>query len=358
MSEKNNTYKAQSRKRKKKKSNPKKVLLGCLIAIFAVGIIIFAVDNMIGNMFNKGEKIPEDIRTAEEVKDDVVNILVCGLDQEEGRSTYMSDVIVYITMDVKEKTIKALQIPRDTFVGSPSKSGKINGVYSGGKEKDGIMNVIKTLNERFGLSVDHYVTLDMEAFISVVDGIEGGLQMYVPYPVINKDKKTGKEETIIKEAGWYYVNGQTAEAIVRNRNYGGSDLQRLEVQSYFYASVIKYFKDIGLSDTIKLMPRFTPYLTTDMHWSRMASLAATAMNISYENMVIIKPGVRGVIAGGINVLEIPEDEWLEIINKHFRPYQKPVEKLNIDPLKDNITQDYGETPISVTNIGELLGKAG
>lgn len=357
MSERRNTSNQHSRKkRRKKKSNPKKVLLGCLIAIFAISIIIFAVDNMIGNMFGAGEKIPENIKTAEEVKDDVVNILVCGLDYEEGRSGYMADVIVYVTMDVKGKTIKALQIPRDTYVGEPSVTGKINGVYQAGKEKDSIMNVIETINERFGLSVDHYVTLDMEAFIKIVDGIDKGLPMYVPYPVKTKDEN-GREHTVIAEPGTYNIGGETAEAIVRNRNYDGSDMQRLEVQGYFYAAVIKYFKELGISDTLKILPRYTPYITTDMHWSRMASIAATAMNINYEDMALIKPGVRGLIVGKQNILEIPQDEWLQIINDNFRPHQTPVEKLNIDPIKGEITKDYGQTPISVTNIGELLADA-
>ena len=186
--------------------------------------------------------------------------------------------------------------------------------------------------------------------------------MYVPYEIVIKDGN-GNKETIIKEAGWYYVDGQLAEAIVRNRNYAGGDIQRMEVQSYFYASVIKYFKEIGVSDSLKLLPRFTPYITTDMHWSRIAGLATEALNMEYSNMAIIKPGIHGYDVktsknGVQNLLEIPQDEWLEIINKHFRPYQDPVEALNIDELPGEIVNDYGATGVKVTNLGDLLASAG
>ena len=354
--------KTYSSRKRKKKNNPKKTLIACLVAICVVLVMIFAVDGAITGMYQEGESVPEDLRTPEDIQDDVVNILVCGVDMEEGRDTYKTDVIMYVTMDIKAGTVKALQIPRDTFVGEPSKTGKINGVYAAGDNKNGIMNLIETLNQRFGLTVDHYATLDMEAFVDVVNWIEGGLQMYVPYEIVIKDGN-GNKETIIDKAGWYYVDGQLAEAIVRNRNYAGGDIQRMEVQSYFYASVIKYFKEIGVSDSLKLLPRFTPYITTDMHWSRIAGLATEALNMEYSNMAIIKPGIHGYDVktsrnGVQNLLEIPQDEWLEIINKHFRPYQDPVEALYIDELPGEIVKDWGATGITVTNLGDLLANAG
>lgn len=345
------------RRRKKKKVSPVKILIGCVVAIGIVFAMIKSLDGAITDMYNTGSSVPEEFQTAEEVSDDVVNILVCGLDWDEGRTGMMADVILYVSLDAKAGKINVLQIPRDTYVGAPSKTGKINGVYQAGKEEEKMLNMVNTINERFGLAVDHYVSLDMEAFIKIVDAVEGGLDMYVPCPIITKDPDTGKEVTVIEEAGWYKVNGQTAEAIVRNRNYGMADLQRLEVQRYFYASVIKYFKDAGITDTLKIMGRFTPYITTDMHWTRIASLAATTLNIDYANMVLIKPGLNGLMVDGQNVLEIPQQEWLDVINNNFRPYQTPVEALHIDEIEGNITSSFGQTAISVTNIGELLSSA-
>ena len=348
--------------KRRKKKNPKITLIACLVAICVVAVMIFAVDGAITGMYQEGEEVPVDLRTPEEIQDDVVNILVCGIDMEEGRDTYKTDVIIYVTMDIKSKTVKALQIPRDTFVGEPSKTGKINGVYADGDNPNGIINLIETLNKRFGLTVDHYVTLDMEAFVDMVDWIDGGLDMYIPFPITIKDAN-GNKETIIEEAGWHKVNGNLAAVIVRNRNYGGSDSTRLEVQSYFYASVIKYFKDLGVNDMLKNLPRFTPYITTDMHWSRIAGLATEALSIEYADMAIIKPGIHGYDiktsrTGTQNLLIIPQEEWVELLNKHFRPYQEPVDTLVIDEIDGEIVRDWGATSITVTNIGDLLANAG
>ncbi len=353
-----------TRKKKNKGSFGGKLLIVAL----SLGAIYFCISTFLGGLVNQGGQIDEDIRTAEELQDKVVNILVAGIDWEEDRSSANTDVLVYVTLDVENKKVSALQIPRDVYVGEDTGSRKINGVYMNGKDNNKINNLAKVINEKLGLTVDHYATLDMEGFIRMVDGIDGGLRMYVPCPIVLKDKTTGKEETIIEEAGWYYVSGELAEQIVRNRNYKGSaDTMRLEVQQYFYASLIKYFsEELNVSDFIKIMNRFTQYLTTDMHWTRIASLAQFGFSVDFANIKLIKPDVKGydVIINGnksaTNILVAEKENWAEILNNNFRPYQDavPADKLGIPgtPPQGEIVRDYGVVKGSEKTIRDILGK--
>ena len=85
------------------------------LAVLAVisGVVVYAV-----NMMNKVEEnlkpeenatsLVEEIQTLEEYKGDVVNILVCGIDYEEGRAYSsdgsndgMTDMILYCQFDIK-----------------------------------------------------------------------------------------------------------------------------------------------------------------------------------------------------------------------------------------------------------------
>ncbi len=360
MSEKK-TYKSEksaeaASKRRKKKKNPKKTLIACLLCIAIIGGMIFAVDKAIGNMYNVGDEIPEDLTTDNSIDQDVVNILVCGIDWDDSRTAKMTDVIVYASLDVKAGKVNLLQIPRDTYVGEPSGTGKINAVYKDGSEKNQIMNVVKTLNERFGLTVDHYVTVDMDSFTILVDHIEHGLNMYVPCPIILKDGD-GNETTLYSEAGWYTVDGATAEAILRNRNYDDGDVSRLAVQSAFYASLIKHFKEVGVVVCAQLVPTFAKFVTTDMHWTRMVALVTEVLNIDFNNMQIIKPSVHGYVMDGQAIVAVEEEEWLRILNENFRPYQEPITDINTDELGE-ITQDYGATQTTVQTIGGILAGAG
>ncbi|MBQ3008184.1 MAG: LCP family protein [Oscillospiraceae bacterium] len=343
-----------------------------LAAALVVGAVVFCATTYVNGMFNQGEQIDEDIRTAEELKDKVVNILVCGIDYTEGRDFGNTDVMLYVTLDVEGGKVAALQIPRDTYIGDDIKTGgskKVNGVYGHGSDSNKIMNLVKAVNSKLGLSVDHYVTLDMDALIKMVDWIDWGFEMYVPYPVIMVDKATGNKHTLIEEPGWHQVNGEMVEAIVRNRNYPGGDSARLEVQNYFYASLVKNFmENLNVSDFIKVLPRFTQYITTDLDLGRIASLAQFGFSVDYNNMSLIKPAVHGynVIYDGntyeTNILVAEKTEWADILNTHFRPYQDAV---SADELKipgtvpsGEVTRDWGVVASTYRTIGGILAGTG
>lgn len=367
------TYVTKSEQRRAAKKKKKaKTLRTFIIAAVCVLAVVFGANALINGMYQHGGKVDSDIRTADELKGDVMNILVCGIDWNEGRTSANTDVMMYVTLDIKSKKVSAFQIPRDTYIGedvNTGNTGKINAVYGKNGSDNPIMDVAKTLNSKLNLSIDHYVTLDMDAFINVVNGIDGGLDMYVPCPITLKDKTTGREETIIPEAGWYKVDGALAEQIVRNRNYPNADVYRLEVQRYFYAAVIKYFtENTSVSDFIKIMSRFTQYLTTDMDWKEIASIAQFGFSVDYNDMVLIKPELHGydVIKTGknsaTNVIAPVEDNWAELLNTYCRPYQNEsdgsVLQLPTRPPAGQVVRDYGITESSITTIGELLNNAG
>ncbi len=353
-------------KNRKKKSGS--IFAKLLIFMLVIGGISFCATTFLGNIINSGEQIDEDIRTAEELQDKVVNILVAGIDFTEGRDFGNTDVMMYVTLDVENKTISALQLPRDTYVGTDIGAGparKMNGIYGHGKDKNNkIMNLVKAVNNQLDLPVDHYVTLDMDALIEMVDWIDWGFEMYVPYPVILKDDK-GNTQTLYEEPGWYQMTGERVEAVVRNRNYPGGDVQRLEVQNYFYASLVKNFtENLNVSDFIKVMSRFTQYLTTDLHWTKIASLAQFAFSVDYNDMTLIKPGHHGydvIYAGGnsrYNILIADKNEWVPVINEYFRPYQDPVEASDLDiPWvlpEGEVVKDWGYVATTKKTIGDIL----
>ena len=81
------------RRRKKKKKTPLWLPLAVTLAVLAVisGVVVYAV-GMVGRVEENlrpeedAPSITEEIQTLEEYKGDVVNILVCGIDYEEGRA--------------------------------------------------------------------------------------------------------------------------------------------------------------------------------------------------------------------------------------------------------------------------------
>ena len=124
------------RRRKKKKKTPIWLPFAVVMAVIAVitGVVVYGVSlvNKVEDSIRPAESAPsivEEIQTAEEYKGDVVNILVCGIDFEEGR-TYgdstsndgMTDMILYCQFDIKGGALRMLQIP--ATASSPPKTKK------------------------------------------------------------------------------------------------------------------------------------------------------------------------------------------------------------------------------------------
>ena len=144
--------------------------------LFALFFIAFKV---ITSSVEGDITISQIIHTPSEYKGDVVNVLVCGIDYEEGRAYSndpesndgMTDMIMYVNFDVANKKINIMQIPRNTFVGDkwPNTNGQINSVALAGKSIDTLAQLIA---DQFKLPVDYYVTIDMQSLKEIVDTFE------------------------------------------------------------------------------------------------------------------------------------------------------------------------------------------
>ena len=194
------------RRRKKKKKMPLWLPFAVVMAIIAVisGVVVYGVSlvNKVEDSIRPDDSTPtieEEVKTAEEYKGDVVNILVCGIDYEEGRNYSndptsndgMTDMILYVQFDIKNGALRMLQIPRNSLVTTKNKkitlsNGKtyaatnyqINSVaISNGGSIAALADVIY---DQFRLPIDYYVTVDMQALVDMVDNF-GGIEVYIPH---------------------------------------------------------------------------------------------------------------------------------------------------------------------------------
>lgn len=208
----------------------------------------------------------EEIQTLEEYKGDVVNILVCGIDYEEGRAYSsdgsndgMTDMILYCQFDIKGGALRMLQIPRNSLVATQNRkinlsNGKtyaatnyqINSVaLSNGGD---IAALAEVIYDQYKLPIDYYVTIDMQALVEMVDNF-GGIEVYIPHDM-------SFAGSVLKQ-GYRNLDGASAEFFVRCRHgegYANSDIDRLNMQRYFYAGLFKRVRSMGVTDVIAQLP--------------------------------------------------------------------------------------------------------
>lgn len=266
--------------------------------------------------------------TPDAYQGDWVTILVAGIANDEndldydGTETYgkgLTDIIMYVSYDVKNNKMSVLQIPRDTYIGNLTSTGKINAVYAQGQYKDDpISNLAEVINEQYGLPIDYYVTVDVKAFTEIID-LMGGIDMYVPY-----DMYDDVGNTISK--GTHHIDGATSRWILRQRHcYAQADIQRMETQQYFYAACFKLFKTCTVGDlTRHVLPVVSYRVNTNMEFNTMTSLAMSLMKLDSSNIYMAKALGGSTMVNGQSVFVCNPDRTAELLNNYFRPYGDPV----------------------------------
>ena len=106
-------------------------------------------------------------------------------------------------------SVSILSIPRDLFVPNARSDGanKIDAALYQGPDQ-----LIDAIEEDFGIPIQHFVELNFDSFINVVNAL-GGIKMYFPEPVY--DAYSGLN---IQTTGCLQLNGTQALQVVRARH--------------------------------------------------------------------------------------------------------------------------------------------
>jgi LCP family protein required for cell wall assembly len=134
-----------------------------------------------------------------------------------------------------------LSLPRDLWVGiaGTDRSQRINTAFGRGADV-----LVRTVQEHFGIPIDHYLEIDFQGFKALVEAL-GGVDVWFDQPV--RDGNTG---LAIGEPGCHRLDGVEALAFARSRKLeyldggewrtdGTGDLGRIGRQQYFIRVALK-----------------------------------------------------------------------------------------------------------------------
>jgi LCP family protein required for cell wall assembly len=120
-----------------------------------------------------------------------------------------SDTIMVLRVDPTVNDVAVLSFPRDLWVNiaGTTRQSRINSAFD---SKDP-SRLIRTINDNFGVPVDHYVNVNLCAFKEIVDSV-GGVK--IPFAHRTKDDRVGFREV---GPGCVELRGGQALAYVRSR---------------------------------------------------------------------------------------------------------------------------------------------
>jgi polyisoprenyl-teichoic acid--peptidoglycan teichoic acid transferase len=170
------------------------------------------------------------------------NVLIVGSDSRAGNTGQAaqsfgnvaevggqrSDTIKILHVDPKTGTADLLSIPRDTWVemsGLPESSGltgpqKINTAFNNGP-----LPLVETIQNTFGIPINHFVVVDFTALINAVQSV-GGISMNVPYPIRDCSAEGCSIDNSgldITTTGCQVLNGNQVLALARARYFEYDD---------------------------------------------------------------------------------------------------------------------------------------
>ncbi len=221
------------------------------------------------------------------------NILAVGIDKgsNPGETGYTrSDVMLVVSIDLTNRKVAVVSIPRDTKVQIPGYgTEKINAAHSFGGPK-----LATTVVKEFtGLDINAFVRVDFQAFQSIVDAI-GGVPFTQPYDI--KDDKAG----YLYRGHYEALTGEMALTLVRSRNLPNGDLDRIENQHNFLKALLEKMSTIRDNQTlIHTLDATIPYLETTMSPDQIITVAECMQGITADDVEMATvPGTAPTPAPG------------------------------------------------------------
>ena len=226
----------------------------------------------------------------------VINVLLCGVDSETGKSDDgRSDIMMLVSINKKTKTITMVSLLRDswTYMSLPRENGtyydhyfKLNSAYRYG----GPTTLLNTIENNYKIEIDEFIAVDFVSFPKLIDAL-GGVTVEVQDYEANYIRRTSSQKDFPK--GTATLNGKQALIYSRIRKCDAdSDISRTRRQRSVIKGLINSAKEATNGQLLNAFKQVSPYLRTGYNQSEVMKLIAQAYTngwMDYEMVEIVLP---------------------------------------------------------------------
>ncbi len=222
-----------------------------------------------------------------------INILLLGRAGEHYPGKNLTDTVMIMSLDLKDKRVALLSLPRDLYVpiGQSGFYTKLNSVYQYGlSNEEGVEPLRESITTITGLPIHYFFTLDFDGFEKVVDTL-GGISVDVPRDMYDT-RYPGKNysyETFEIKRGWQTLDGATALKYVRERHADPEgDFGRAKRQQQVIQAIKNKTLSLGTLFNIVTLHRLVDTLgdsiKTDMPTEDMTRFFELAKSLDTQNI--------------------------------------------------------------------------
>lgn len=247
-------------------------------------------------------------------KEGYLNVALFGVDSRDGNLSSgdsRSDTIMVASLNQATGEVKLVSVYRDTLLQQDDGTyNKANAAYSfGGPEE-----AIAMLNKNLDLDITHYITVDFNALVDVIDDL-GGVELdlteeevYWTNGYCNETSKvTGHEMNLLENPGKQVLNGVQATSYCRIRYTTGDDYKRTERQRNVLEQIATKAQQADLATINKIINDVFDEISTNFTLAEILSYAKGFMTYSMGETSGFPFDVTSDTLGDIGSCVIPVD---------------------------------------------------
>ena len=226
-----------------------------------------------------------------------LTVLILGSDVRKGIIGERTDAIIVATIDPASGRVALVSLPRDT-VNVPIAPGvaypeRINSLYfdlqqQTGKSKAALGKLKEALAYAFDTQIDHYVLVDFEGLVKLIDGI-GGIEVTLEEELIDPTMHVGSRGLRLR-AGTPRLSGKEALAYARSR-HTDSDYDRSRRQQQVIVAAAEKVRQRGLAALPALVELARKKMVTDIPLRAAPALLelAARADLADTRSVVLEP---------------------------------------------------------------------
>jgi polyisoprenyl-teichoic acid--peptidoglycan teichoic acid transferase len=283
----------------KKRLRKKRVFRWIIMPLLLISLSFVAYGTF---LYNKAESVMDDSynpidrdgKRAVNPFDENFSVLFIGVDDSDKRQfegSSRTDALMLATFNQDNKSVKLLSIPRDSYVHIPEENiyTKINHAHAYG----GVELTLETVEELLDVPVDYYVKMNFDAFIDVIDALNG-IEVNVPYTFTEQDSNDRAGAITLSE-GLQTLDGEEALALARTRKLD-NDIERGKRQQEIIKAIMKKAVSVkSVTSYSDVMEAVGDNMTTDLRFDDMKSFieyATAGSNLNTETMTLTGSDAR------------------------------------------------------------------
>jgi LCP family protein required for cell wall assembly len=153
------------------------------------------------------------------------------------------------------------------------------GYYDGPGEGPGLL--ARTLEQNFGVSVDHYLALDIKTFVRIIDAMDG-IDIYLDSKIDLNQNHDGANPDYVLEPGSHHLDGKMALRLAMNRY--PTIFQRARNQNIVLQAIQKKMLTPAMLPKLPMLAaQFTSSVQTDLSPNEINQLICLSQAVNKDN---------------------------------------------------------------------------